>query len=724
MNKFNYKNLCPFKWFVLQNFPFIEADFDAITNWQLFCKLGEEMNKIIEKVNQAGEQTENLTNAFIELQNYVNNYFENLDVQEEINNKLDEMTESGQLTDIIAQYLQLAGILAFNNIENLKNATNLTNGSFAYTYGTVNYADGLGNFYKIRNIINTDVIDNVNIVSLTNFPSLVAELIPNRNLRYYKVKLTDTFETIQKYFNDKVAKVIEFETGVYNFNTAFRLTANTKILLNNSNLIFNIPKVTEDWENSHGFYNFNRDDEFLAYNGNGNIEVVGGTITHGNFSFCHAKNITFKNINFELCNNDHVLEMCGINGLLVENCVFNGHSTNTSNFKECIQLDNATRDNFPFFDDENNPTYDNTVNKNWIIRNNEFKNPNIDGYTLYNCIGMHNYVDGYFHENIIIEDNFFNNSTNLSIQLFNVKNIRIRNNNFYCDNETAITNQGCHIRTRNAFENLFIENNIFDGNLRAIENAEPHTAHVNKNLTLLNNIFQNYINFIENYSFINLFDVDKSYIKNNIFKNFALSCIRLQYSEINSNNEHFILNNIFTTNQTLQPSANPIKAYDGKSYIVGNTFDISNMVQTNSGCIVLSSDSNKVIAYNNKFNSYLSNNNHTIELNTYDNDKKDIEQIKRGFWGSVTSVSNQALEENRKFTDYKRMVLTLGGGAGTYSISLHAWSRPFQEFLDARTYIIPIGNSTVSFTINSDNTFNYDHNGTNIPLRNISLYND
>lgn len=103
MNKFNYKNLCPFKWFVLQNFPFIEADFDAITNWQLFCKLGEEMNKIIEKVNQAGEQTENLTNAFIELQNYVNNYFENLDVQDEINIKLNEMAEDGTLENIINQ---------------------------------------------------------------------------------------------------------------------------------------------------------------------------------------------------------------------------------------------------------------------------------------------------------------------------------------------------------------------------------------------------------------------------------------------------------------------------------------------------------------------------------------------------------------------------------------------------------------------------------------------
>ena len=67
---YNFKNLCPFKWFVLQNFPFIEADFDAITNWQLMCKLGEEINKVIEKVNLTGKQVEDLTNAFNELQEY------------------------------------------------------------------------------------------------------------------------------------------------------------------------------------------------------------------------------------------------------------------------------------------------------------------------------------------------------------------------------------------------------------------------------------------------------------------------------------------------------------------------------------------------------------------------------------------------------------------------------------------------------------------------------
>lgn len=125
MNKFSYKNLSPFKWFVLQNFPFIEADFDAITNWQLFCKLGEEMNKIIEKVNQAGEQTENLTNAFIELQKYINNYFENLDIQTEINNKLDEMAEGGELAEIINQEI----FTELNNrvLQNTNNINTLNN---------------------------------------------------------------------------------------------------------------------------------------------------------------------------------------------------------------------------------------------------------------------------------------------------------------------------------------------------------------------------------------------------------------------------------------------------------------------------------------------------------------------------------------------------------------------------------------------------------------------
>lgn len=175
MNNFNYNKLTPFKWFVLENFPFIEADFDAITDWQLFCKLGKEINKIITSTNTLGTQVETLTD-------YVSNYFDNLDVQEEINNKLNIMAQDGTLQEIIAEYINTNGILAFNTKNDLKNGTNLINGSFVKTYGENIYNDGLGNFYKIRQIINTDVVDDINIVSLTNFNNLIAELIPNNHL--------------------------------------------------------------------------------------------------------------------------------------------------------------------------------------------------------------------------------------------------------------------------------------------------------------------------------------------------------------------------------------------------------------------------------------------------------------------------------------------------------------------------------------------------------------
>lgn len=106
MNKFEYNKLTPFKLFVLENFPFIEADFDALTEWQLFSKIGKEINKIINSQNTVGNEMETLSQAFIDLQNYVNNYFNNLDVQEEINNKLNEMAESGELQELVNNIFQ------------------------------------------------------------------------------------------------------------------------------------------------------------------------------------------------------------------------------------------------------------------------------------------------------------------------------------------------------------------------------------------------------------------------------------------------------------------------------------------------------------------------------------------------------------------------------------------------------------------------------------------
>ena len=176
MNKFEFKNLTPFKWFVLENFPFLEADFDALTEWQLFCKLGKEINKIIDSQNIVGEQAENLTNAFNNLKNYVDNYFDNLDVQDEINNKLNEMAENGTLEEIISHYITKKIIRTYNNINELKETQELESEMTVNVLGGERQNDGFGSFYYIRNKENED-IENEKLIFLQN--NLVAVKINN-----------------------------------------------------------------------------------------------------------------------------------------------------------------------------------------------------------------------------------------------------------------------------------------------------------------------------------------------------------------------------------------------------------------------------------------------------------------------------------------------------------------------------------------------------------------
>ena len=62
-------------------------------------------NQVIPTVNNNAEAVSELQAKYIELKSYIDNYFENLDVQEEINKKLDEMAEDGSLTNLIKGYV-------------------------------------------------------------------------------------------------------------------------------------------------------------------------------------------------------------------------------------------------------------------------------------------------------------------------------------------------------------------------------------------------------------------------------------------------------------------------------------------------------------------------------------------------------------------------------------------------------------------------------------------
>lgn len=106
----------------------------------------------------------------------IQRWIENLDLQDEVNNKLDEMAESGELTDLIAGYLNLRGILAYDSVASMKSADNLVNGSFAETYGFYTKGDMGGAKYKVREVTNADTVDERKIIALAN-ENLIAELI-------------------------------------------------------------------------------------------------------------------------------------------------------------------------------------------------------------------------------------------------------------------------------------------------------------------------------------------------------------------------------------------------------------------------------------------------------------------------------------------------------------------------------------------------------------------
>lgn len=84
--------LTPFKRWTIENFPFIEADFDAITNYQLYCKIVEYLNQVIDSQNAIIEQVES-----------IQEYLDNLDIQDAVDTKLDEMATNGTLANLINQ---------------------------------------------------------------------------------------------------------------------------------------------------------------------------------------------------------------------------------------------------------------------------------------------------------------------------------------------------------------------------------------------------------------------------------------------------------------------------------------------------------------------------------------------------------------------------------------------------------------------------------------------
>ena len=95
ISKKDFKKIGPFKGWVIENFPYIEADFDAITNYQLYCKIVEYLNKVIYNEKLLEESDNELVDAYNELEKYVMKYVTDVsDLKEAIeliNTRLDDL---------------------------------------------------------------------------------------------------------------------------------------------------------------------------------------------------------------------------------------------------------------------------------------------------------------------------------------------------------------------------------------------------------------------------------------------------------------------------------------------------------------------------------------------------------------------------------------------------------------------------------------------------------
>lgn len=226
----------PFVRFVASAVPMV---FDnSLSYYEALCALWKWLqDDVINVINNNANVTEQYITLTNELKEYVENYFANLDVQEEINNKLDDMAEDGTLQEIITEYIQANTAWCFDTVADMKTATNFIAGSFAQTLGFHAINDGGKAIYRVRTITNADVVDEARIIALSD-NTLVAELVESYpvNVRQLGVAgdgVTDDTLAIQHAIDTTPRGTLYFPDGTYLVSSTITTSAtdNLKVFL-------------------------------------------------------------------------------------------------------------------------------------------------------------------------------------------------------------------------------------------------------------------------------------------------------------------------------------------------------------------------------------------------------------------------------------------------------------------------------------------------------------
>lgn len=248
---------------------------NELSYYEKLCRVVEELDKTLHNVNLLHSEYVFLEGMFNQLKSYVDNYFTNLDVQEEINTKLDEMAASGELYNLFSRFYTRT----FSTISDLKTASNLMPGDTVKTLGYYAINDGGGSYYTIG---------TSGDIELNN--GLFANYLITDIMNVLQFGITQNNSGNWQFAIDKTVNSILFvPNGVYN-NVSFQIKAGSHIMGQGvDSVILNSTGITGD--TSTEYYFINGIIENLTLDGN-NTSLIGidGFIFRG-----IVRNIIVKN---------------------------------------------------------------------------------------------------------------------------------------------------------------------------------------------------------------------------------------------------------------------------------------------------------------------------------------------------------------------------------------------------------------------------------------------